>query len=49
MKEAEVGRTCNTNGKMRIEIHTEVWVEGLTGRDSLAVLVIGWRIMLKYV
>jgi hypothetical protein len=48
MKEAEVGRACNTNERMKIEIHTKVSKEGLTGRDSLAVLVIGWRIILKY-
>ena len=48
MKEAEVGRACNTNGRMRIEMHTKFWMEDLKGRDSLAVLVISWRIILKY-
>jgi hypothetical protein len=43
MKEAEVGRACSRNGRTRIEMHTKVWVEDLTGRDSLPVLVISWR------
>jgi hypothetical protein len=49
MKEAEVGRACSTNGRMRIEMHTRVWMENLKGRDSLPVLVISWRIILKYI
>jgi hypothetical protein len=48
MEEAEVGRACGTNGRVRIEMHTNVWIEKLTGRDSLPVLVIRWRVILKY-
>jgi len=47
MKEAEVGRACSTNGRMRIETHTNVWLEDLEGRDSLPVLVVSWRIILE--
>jgi len=47
MKEAEVGRACNTNGRMIIETHTKIWMEDLKGRVSLPVLVISWRIILK--
>jgi len=49
MKEAEVGRACSTNGRMRIEMHTNVCMEDLKGRESLTLLVIRWRIILKHI
>jgi hypothetical protein len=48
MKETEVGRACSTYGKTRTEMRTKVWMEDLKRRDSLPVLVISWRIILKY-
>lgn len=35
--------------RVRMEMHTEVWIEDLKARDSLPVLVISWRIILKYI
>jgi hypothetical protein len=49
MKEAEVGRACSTSGRMRIEMHTNVCMEDLKGRESLTFLVIRWRIILKHI